>query len=152
MAPTATVFCMTGRSLSAGVRSGTGSGQSWTPVRRLVTRLQLRAVVQGQAAGDEFLQVAVERVLIEGDERVDLIAVVEGLPGRDAEAQPGVPAANHRLVAVVGVDGLTLPGHRESQGIAGRGDAVACGTADSDDYIRLVHDVSSPNFDPPARR
>ena len=30
-APTATVFCMTGSRCEPGARSGTGSGQSWTP-------------------------------------------------------------------------------------------------------------------------
>ncbi len=82
---------------------------------------------------------AVEAILIQGDDGVDLIALVERLFGRDSQPQPGMPAANYGLVAVVGVDRQALPTHRQGQGVAGRGDTVSRGPTDSDNDFRLVH-------------
>ena len=61
----------------------------------LVPRLELGGVVKRQAASPQLLQMAVQGVLVQRDGDIHLIAVVQRLLGRDAQAQPGMAAANH---------------------------------------------------------
>ena len=72
-------------------------------------------------------------------ELIDLVALVDGFLGGDAQAQPRMAPTNHGLVAVVREHSLTLAGHRHRQGVAGRGDTVACRAADADNRVWLVH-------------
>jgi hypothetical protein len=72
-----------------------------------------------------------------------LTGVGERLLCRNANAQPGMPAADDRLITVVCVNCLTLPGNGESQRIAGGGDPVSRRTADTDYHIGLIHDSVS---------
>ena len=124
-----------------------GGGQlghwQWTELHAfggLVPRFELGGVVKRQAARLQLLQMAVQGVLVQRDERIHLIAMVQRLLGRDAQAQPGMAATNHGLIAVVREHRLALAGHRHRQGVASRSDTVACRAADADDHVRLVHD------------
>ena len=95
------------------------------PGRRLIARVDLGAVVQREATRSQLLKMAVQGVLVQSDERVDLVAMIERLLGGDAHAQPGMPAANHRLVAVVRERRKSLAGERQNQRVPRRRDPVA---------------------------
>ena len=86
----------------------------------------------------------IERILIQGDQSVDLVAVIERFVRRHAQAQPGMSAAYHGLIGVVRVNALSLPCHGQSERVAGRGDAIARGPTDTDDQVGMVHWYSSP--------
>src|SRR5262245_63148062 len=61
-----------------------------------------------RSAGRQLLKVAVERVLVEGDEDIDLVAVVDRFLGGDAQAEVRVAATDDGLVTVVSVNALAL--------------------------------------------
>jgi hypothetical protein len=75
------------RQLFAGRRQlGHGQRTELDAFRRLGAGSKLRAVVERHATGGHFLQMAVERVLVQRDESCDLIAVAERLLGGDSQA------------------------------------------------------------------
>ena len=105
------------------------------PVRGVVAGLELGAVVEADAARLHLLQVPIERILVERDGHVNLVTVVEWFLGRETQSQPGMPAADDRLVAVVAIRGDALPGHRQHQGVARGGCAVTGRASNSDDHF-----------------
>src|SRR5262249_39621022 len=53
--------------------------------------------------------------------------------------QPGVSAANHGLVAVVGVNSQPLPSHPQSKTVARRGDPITGSSPNTNNYVPQVH-------------
>jgi hypothetical protein len=83
---------------------------------------------------------SIQSVLIQRDDRIDLIAVIQRLPSGDTQAQPRMAATNHRLIAVVRENRLALTGHRHGQRIARRSHTISCRAADANNHVGLVHD------------
>ena len=110
-----------------------------------MARLDLGVVVKRHAAGFEFLQMAVEGVLVQGDEHIDLNAMGTRLLGRHSHAQPGVAPANHRLVAVVGERWESLGGERQDQRVTGRRNTISRCAPDTDNDLGLAGHCSWSN-------
>src|SRR5438046_2341548 len=85
---------------------------------------------------------AVHRVLIEGDEQVELVA--RGLDGSIAGSQgeKDVPPANDRLISVVGVEVQATANEDTRQDVAWRSNALTCCAADADCQIHLERPIS----------
>ncbi len=89
-------------------------------------------VVNRAGAGLQQTQVAIHRVLIERDEDVDLVAhVAHGRVAR-ANGQERVPAANDRLVGVVGIEMEPAPREDAGENVPGGGDALTVLAANAD--------------------
>ena len=85
------------------------------------------------------MQMAIHRVLIERDEDVDLVAHVADRAVARANGQESVPAADDRLVGVVGVEMESAPRKDARENVAGGGDALAVLAANADCEINFVH-------------
>ena len=100
------------------------------------------AVVNGAGAGFQQTQVTIHRVLVERDEDVDLVPhVAHGRVAR-ADGQERVPAADDRLVGVVGVEVEPAPRKDAGENVAGGGDALAVLAPNPDceiDFRRSCH-------------
>src|SRR5262249_41953681 len=96
------------------------------------------------AALSRLARVAVDGVLVEGDEHVQVIPVVVDLLLRQAQAEPGVAAADQRLVAVVGEKVQPEASGGPGQGVARPIQTVARGACDSHRDLRGHRHSSSP--------
>jgi len=65
---------------------------------------QLIGIEHHHAAGDHFRRVPLDRILIQRDQHVQMVAVRIDFFLPQSHAQPNVSAANHRLIAVVSAD------------------------------------------------
>src|SRR3989338_7678971 len=77
----------------------------------------------------DFVRMKIDRILIEGNEKVDIFAVGKNLLVARAHVEIVMPAADKRRVFGAGKDMQTAShaGRREEH--AGAEDAVACGTS-----------------------
>src|SRR6202043_313902 len=66
--------------------------------------VNLVGVVEAGSAGGEEAEVAVHRVLVEGNEEIEAVAHVGDGIGTGADGEEGVAAANDGLIGVVGVE------------------------------------------------
>src|SRR5262245_1889098 len=94
------------------------------------------AVEQDRAAGIHFPGVALDAVLVERDEDAQPVAVVVDLLLRQPEPEPGVAAADQRLVAVVGEQVEPETGGGAGECVAGAVEAVTGGAGNSDCDLR----------------
>jgi hypothetical protein len=83
-------------------------------------------------------EVPVHGVLVQAHEQVDAVAVAQHLPFTDAEHQQDVPAADDRLVGVVGVEVEAAAGEDAREHVTGRRDALAGGPPDRDGEIEFL--------------
>src|SRR4030095_4208478 len=82
---------------------------------------------------------AIHRVLIEGNQNVELVTESENRGIAGAKREENMAAANDRLVGVVGVQ-VQPPAHEyPRQDVAGRGDSLARRAADCDREIDFCH-------------
>ena len=95
------------------------------------------AVVNRAGAGLQQTQVAIHRVLVERDEDVDLVPHVAHRRVARPNGQESVPAANDRLVGVVGVEVEPAPREDAGENIPGGGDALTVLATDADCEIHF---------------
>jgi hypothetical protein len=87
------------------------------------------------SSGADFRGVAFDRVLVQGNDCVELIAMRANFVLGNSHSKPYVPAANDRLVAVVGVEVEAQAGAGLGQRIAALVHSVACSPSYSYGYF-----------------
>ena len=82
---------------------------------------------------------AIHRVLIEGNQNIELVPETENRGIAGAKREENVAAANDRLVRIIGVQ-VQPPAHEyPRQDIAGCGDSLAGRTTDCNGKINVGH-------------
>src|SRR5262245_32867330 len=101
---------------------------------------ELVGVVYDRAARIDFAGVSFDRILIQRDQDIEVIAVRVDLLFTGAHAQPDVAAANHRLIAVVSAQVKPKTAAGFGDGVARLVQSVSGGAGDADsDLFTLVH-------------
>src|SRR5439155_24463882 len=113
-------------------------GAELDTVRRL-PRHDLLFVVNGARAALQQMQVPIHCVLIERNEDVDLVTHVADWSVAGANCQKRMPAADDRLVSVVGVEMQSAPRIDERENVPSGSDPLAVLTANADCEINFVH-------------
>jgi hypothetical protein len=87
------------------------------------------------SSGADFRGVAFDRVLVQGNDCVELITMRANFVLGNSHSKPYVPAANNRLVAIVGVEVEAQAGAGLGQRIAALVHSVACSPSYSYGYF-----------------
>ena len=85
---------------------------------------------------------ALHGILIQGNQKVEVVAVRVDLLFADADPQPNVAASDHRLIAVISADVKPPARNALGQGVAGLVQTVAGGAPDP--YSKLARHNSLP--------
>src|SRR5262249_39683778 len=101
--------------------------------------LELVGIIDHARAGLHQAQVAVHRVLVEGDEHVELVAHAAHRLIAGPDGQESVAAADDGLIRVVRVYVQAAPPKDAREVVAGAGDALPVSTANADCKINFRH-------------
>ena len=109
------------------------------PIGRVSGRDGVR-VVDRAPPGSEVAQVPGHGVLVQGQQKVEPVAVRADFAVADPHREEDVAAPDDRLIGVVGVEVQPATDERAGEDVAGSGDALPGGASDGDGEVEtLIH-------------